>query len=210
MATWINHLRICEGIIKIYPNLNDDLFIVGNIAPDCGIPNKDHSSFIPDKYITHWYNKNDGEEIIDLFKERYLSQHDEKYHFYLGYYLHLLIDDMWRKYNKVVLKENQLCVEDKKKIITEIKKEWYGQDCLYLRENKDSIYFSRFIKIIDFPNIYLDYFPEDAFTRQIRYIKRFYSILNLKNEENDFFVIQTVKYLKDMDILKDEIKKQDG
>ena len=38
MATWMVHLRIADGIMKEIPKLERQEFIMGNIAPDSGVP----------------------------------------------------------------------------------------------------------------------------------------------------------------------------
>lgn len=50
MATWIAHLRVAERLINLGIASNTDGFIVGNIAPDSGVPNDDRSSFEKDWY----------------------------------------------------------------------------------------------------------------------------------------------------------------
>ena len=54
MATWGAHFRIAENILKEYPNLNRSFFAIGNIAPDCGIPNENWTSFTPPKDVSHF------------------------------------------------------------------------------------------------------------------------------------------------------------
>ena len=59
MATWMVHLRIADGIMKEIPKLERQEFIMGNIAPDSGVPNEDWSVFTPNTNVSH-FNK-DGE-----------------------------------------------------------------------------------------------------------------------------------------------------
>lgn len=54
VATWIAHLRVAERLINLGIVKNTDGFIIGNIAPDSGVPNADRSSFDPPKSVTHW------------------------------------------------------------------------------------------------------------------------------------------------------------
>ena len=53
MATWIAHMRIAEYFMNKDNRLNNIYFLVGNIGPDCGVPNEVWSKFTPDKDITH-------------------------------------------------------------------------------------------------------------------------------------------------------------
>ena len=54
MATWLSHMRIAEFFMNIDNQLNCIDFLVGSIAPDCGVPDKDWKNFTPGKHITHW------------------------------------------------------------------------------------------------------------------------------------------------------------
>ena len=181
MATWIAHLRIAEYFIINY-NLNKIDFLVGNIAPDSGVPNEDWSIFTPDTKISHW--KNDGKNIdANDFLNKYLNKNIPKNDFYLGYYFHLLTDIEWEKlYQKKMLEpiyyEN---INIDKNFIWTIKKDWYGQDYIFLKNNPNSIFFTEFSKIEKYENTFLEIFPKDAFTQKIKYITNYY-----KNAEADF------------------------
>ena len=54
MASWMVHLRIADILLNEIPNLSAQEFIVGNIAPDSGVPNKDWSQFTPSTTISHF------------------------------------------------------------------------------------------------------------------------------------------------------------
>ena len=55
MASWIIHLRVAERIYKQIPIPSIPEFVLGNIAPDSGVPNADWSAFVPDKTVSHFY-----------------------------------------------------------------------------------------------------------------------------------------------------------
>ena len=179
MATWIAHLRVAEKLLESIHNLDVPSFLVGNIGPDSGVPNEDWSQFTPPKVISHWENGS-GEIDAEDFKNKYLinaSKYSNKeWSFYLGYYTHLLSDIEWgtlykMKKNDPLYSEN---LNKDPKFIWVIKEDWYGQDHLYLRDNKDSVFFREFIKIKEFPNTYFDFYPPEAFTRQVNYIVNYY------------------------------------
>ena len=48
MASWMIHLRVAQAVASQLPALYMREFIVGNIAPDSGVPNEDWSAFVPD------------------------------------------------------------------------------------------------------------------------------------------------------------------
>lgn len=57
--------------------------------------------------------------------------------------------------------------------IWEVKQDWYGLDFEYIKEKKDNVFSTKFIRIQNI-NDYIDYFPKGAFTLQIKYIQEFY------------------------------------
>lgn len=190
MATWIAHLRVAEKLLAIYKDLDKESFLVGNIGPDSGVPNEDWSSFTPPKKISHWENEAGTIDAED-FKKRYLSNIKEytnqELSFVLGYYVHLLSDIQWSKY--LLKRKDDPLYRDNlakdKNFIWVIKDDWYGQDHLYLRENKQNVFYDIFAKIKEFPNTYFDFFPSEAFTRQVNYISNYY--LHCKeNVDRDF------------------------
>ena len=205
MATWIAHMRVAEHFMNAYPELNSEAFLVGNIGPDCGVPNEDWSSFTPDKNVTHWLL--DGENIhSEDFKQKYIDNAILQ-PFYLGYYFHLITDIGWSGlYNRK--KQEPLCaagLAENKNFIWAIKKDWYGQDHVYLMEHPECVFYTVFAKIDSFENKYFDFYPPEAFTRQIKHITQFYLnakedaardfIYLSKGEMNDF-VSETIQTLE--------------
>ena len=188
MATWIAHMRVAEHFMKKHTHLNNKEFLVGNIGPDCGVPNEDWSIFTPDVATTHW-QRGETKRSIDAkgFKQSYVNREDEKHPFYLGYYYHLITDIEWGKMYERKKQDSVYSdglVADPNFIWT-IKKDWYGQDHLYLQRNPDCVFFSIFSKIDSFENIYFDFYPENAFIRQIKYITEYY--LSRKEDPNRDF-----------------------
>ncbi|WP_312372853.1 hypothetical protein [Lachnoclostridium sp.] len=47
MASWMVHLRVGDRVFEQLFDILPHEFIVGNIAPDCGVPNEDWSVFTP-------------------------------------------------------------------------------------------------------------------------------------------------------------------
>ncbi len=201
MATWIAHLRIAENLLNEIKAIEKIPFVVGNIAPDSGVPNEDWSSFDPPSAITHWL-KEDRSVNSDAFYNKYLrdkkNKEDSELHsFLLGYYTHLLADIEWEKLyvikmSEPLYKDN---LEKDPKFIWKIKKDWYGQDFEYLKNNKDSLFYNCFQHITQAKD-YLDYFPKGAFTDRLTYIREFYQqsydrkeeFIYLSKEEMDEFV----------------------
>ncbi|MCK8059992.1 MULTISPECIES: hypothetical protein [unclassified Fusibacter] len=123
--------------------LDRGLFLIGNLAPDCNKANEDWSAFTPDAKITHFRSIGSKCEP-ERFLSEYYAQSDEisRKSFILGYYAHLLTDNLWGDLIRNWKDENPQIKEkmskDKSHIWT-IKEDWYGQDFKYLRENESNI-----------------------------------------------------------------------
>jgi hypothetical protein len=206
MATWVTHFRMTEELLKTGLPVSKMDFLVGNIGPDCGLIGEDGKP-VPPKEVTHC--KIDGKIDSNHFYDRYLRDKFESLSpessYYLGYYIHLVTDEEWLK----VLQEKK-----KEKVYQEIlntpeyartvKKDWYGLDFLYLKNHKESIFWTDFQHIYDFPE-YLDYFPDGQTLTQIRNITEFYRSSTIADDhefiyltagEVDEFVETTVVKVK--------------
>jgi len=200
MATWIAHMRVAECLMRNHPELDNDDFLVGNIGPDCGVPNEDWSAFTPDKQVSHWMTDGKNIDAADFLRQYKPLMASNP--FYTGYYFHLLTDIEWSKLflrKKLEPLHAEGFAKDKGFIWT-IKKDWYGQDHLYVKANPQSIFHTRFARIQQFNNTYFDFYPANAFTRQIKYITNFYQTAEedgsrpfpyLSKAEMDAFVAET-------------------
>ena len=77
MATWIVHLRIADRLLDCLEGIAQTQFVVGNIAPDSGLPNADWTAYTPDSRVSHFRINRDGEpKEIDVraFLDRYFSE----------------------------------------------------------------------------------------------------------------------------------------
>ena len=210
MATWMAHFRIADYFVKQHGRLMIEPFLVGNIGPDCGVPNEDWSSFTPPKRISHWHN---GKTEIDAenFRSTYLAGGNIKdayeFAFFLGYYIHLLADKAWSRLARWKMTEpmyrDNLAKDPN--FIWIAKEDWYGLDHLFLREHPDFIFYTHFAPVHEFPNRFFDFYPLDAFTRQIRYISDFYLNFNgnldrpflyLSRQEMDGFVEAAIREIE--------------
>jgi hypothetical protein len=177
MATWVAHFRIAEALLKQF-DLDTQSFLVGNIAPDSGVLADDNLSYIPSSHVSHW--RNEG----DIQPERFYAECLEgrsfdtaEYSFRLGYYAHLVADQIWAESIWRPKKLTPLYAEPMAKdpqFVWEIKKDWYGLDFLYLKENPQSIFHTDFVHIQDVPDYIADLFPTGAFTKRIQDTKTFY------------------------------------
>lgn len=205
MASWMIHLRIADNLLDRMDGLSAEAFIMGNIAPDSGVPNEDWSQFTPSTAVSHFRLDNGtGKKKIDIasFVGKYFTsdlrrKYDkESYSFFLGYLTHLLTDCLWSDKIAHPAMDPYLFAGDRQ-MIGKIKADWYDLDHLYLRQNPDFRSFRIYRDIEAFPNTYMDIFSRDAFDNRRAYIVGFYQQENhnldreypfLTQKEYDLFV----------------------
>jgi hypothetical protein len=187
MASWMVHLRIAEKLLDALPDLDAEQFAIGNIAPDSGIPNEDWTEFDPPKSISHMQIE-EGQPLYQLrdmrFFEEYLKGKSFKdgkaLAFRLGYLFHLITDNLWViqiwRPSKAMWEDQ---FESEQALVEEVKRDWYGLDFLYVRDNRQGVFQRVFLSAAyDIP--YLDFFPAEAIPRQLDYIKTFYQRMDEK------------------------------
>jgi hypothetical protein len=181
MASWIVHLRIAENLLRRIPGLEAAPFAVGNIAPDSGIPDEKWEHFNPPPWVTHF-----GEEgspmraLADLeFYRQYLQPlrgkgTPEPASFRLGYFFHLLTDNLWSLRIGRPIQERwaeQFAAD--KEFIWEVKKDWYGLDFCYVRDHPDCLY--RRVFLTARPETGgLEFLPLEAVRQRVVYIQEYY------------------------------------
>lgn len=219
MASWMVHLRIADALIDKITDLDPAAFVMGNIAPDSGVPNSDWSAFSPPKSVTHYHVPVAGSKSnridIDAFCADYFSQQqiqfygNRAYSFFLGYYAHLLTDMEWS--NKITAPLKNLYpkeyAENKRALIEKVKADWYDLDFRFLLENPDFRAFQIYEQAVGFQNEYMQEFSADAFDNRRDYICGFYhsdehGVLYreypfLNPEQADRFVQETVDFVMD-------------
>lgn len=184
MASWMIHLRIADKLLDRIPNLAPIEFIMGNMAPDSGVPNKDWSAFTPNTSVSH-YRVDDGKgrKLIEVHRyvddfftpELRKSYNDQQYSFYLGYYTHLLTDLLWSELVAWPVREQFPDAS-----WADIKEDWYDQDFLYIKKHPGFRSFRAYLGSVGFVNRYMDFFAPDAFDNRREYITSFY----LQEQEN--------------------------
>jgi hypothetical protein len=222
MASWIVHLRITDKLLDEIPGLSPCEFVVGNIAPDSGVPNEDWSRFTPSGDVSH-FKTTDADGLKDIHINEYVrkfytpGQRDgyssKQKSFYLGYLSHLLTDMLWA--DEIVRPSKEkfraLYEKDMTEWIWTLKKDWYDLDFLYIKKNPDFRAFSIYRNAVGFHNDYVDFFSEDAFENRRQYITGFYGgerdglqreYTYLTEEEMDRFVEESAGKISRM--LKEE------
>lgn len=189
MASWMVHLRIADTLLDCIPDLSAAEFIMGNIAPDSGVPNEDWSSFTPNKTVSHFKGE-DKKAGPAPFAAKYFTVSQQKeydvkqYSFYLGYLVHLLTDRLWSEKIAIPTMERHADAirVDKRGTVNKIKDDWYDLDFLYLKRNPGFRAFKIFEGSVGFQNSYMEEFSLDAFDNRRAYISDFY---NQDNENLD-------------------------
>ena len=54
MASWMVHLRVADKLLERLSKVEETEFIVGNIAPDSGVPNADWTAYAPSTKVSHF------------------------------------------------------------------------------------------------------------------------------------------------------------
>ena len=178
MASWMIHLRIADKLLDRIPGLSPIEFIMGNMAPDSGVPNEDWTAFSPSTAVSH-FRTDDGTGKKEIQLDTYLNGYftpeqraaynERQYGFYLGYYVHLLTDCLWS--DKIAYPAVK---QFGKENMAQIKENWYALDFLYLRNRPGFRAFRAYLGSVGFVNTYLDFFAPDAFDNRREYITSFY------------------------------------
>lgn len=189
MASWMVHLRIADRLLDSLPGLSAVDFVVGNIAPDSGIPNEDWSEFTPSVIVSHFrVDRSIPKNIcIPAFVERYFTPEQRARYspaqnsFFLGYLVHLMTDQLWSAQVVNALKERfpAQWKDDRTALINRAKEDWYDLDYKYLRQHPDFRAFQIYKNAAGYENCFMSEFAPDAFDNRRQYITSFYL------EEND-------------------------
>lgn len=219
MASWMVHLRIADELLKHIDNIDETAFVMGNIAPDSGVPSEDWKEYYPPKTVSHFKTRSDDETFFDIdaycskyFNEDLIKGYSLKeYSFFLGYYVHLLTDVRWTEtvYADLLKKHPKECAEDKYKLVWSAKADWYDLDFLYLEQNPGFKAFSIYENAVCYDNVFMDLFSRDAFENRRQYICGFYHSDNHGNlhreyhyltpEQAEDFVKTTSRMIMDQD-----------
>ncbi len=185
MASWMVHLRIADALLTQMEELSPTEFVVGNIAPDSGVPNEDWTAFTPSTQVSHFkiptadYSKKID---VDAFCRTYYTPSLRRNYssaqesFFKGYFVHLLTDVLWSDLiaKPSLAKYPQEAAKDRTALIWKLKQDWYDLDHKFLRDHPDFRAYEIYANAVGFRNSYMDIFPEDAFEKRREYITSFY------------------------------------
>ena len=223
MASWMIHFRVADallaaGVLGDAPRDVEAAFVLGNIAPDSGVPHPSGVGYTPNKDTSHFMRVFDGSP--DGLRDRCdahgygaqwlipaLEAHDTKAAaFHLGYLSHLVTDNAWlasvvlpakERFGHLRLENGVETPEAVARFYAFLKKDWYDMDFLYIKHHPKLPSFRLFLTAEDVENRYLPIFPADAFERKRREIEAFYRkgvaeveerVTYMTEEETDGFV----------------------
>jgi hypothetical protein len=182
MGTYISHFRNVEKLLTEIKDLDEEAFLFGNLAPDSGIPNEDGSEFDPPRTITHFLQPGDTEGKIGdmVFYRRYLSAFDRNkgkrcYSFLLGYFLHLICDNLWSLWVVAGTLEHyaKMIQQHGAEMWKVIRQDWHDLDRKYYAEHPESEIW-HLMRSMQNPPDCLEYLPSKAMSQQIKYIENTY------------------------------------
>jgi len=191
VATWVAHLRLAENLLPMIDGLDAHSFAIGNIAPDSGIPDEKWEKFDPPSEVTHFLTSGqDGWYCADLkFYHRYVAPLDptndeERFSFLLGYFFHLVTDNLWRhQIVRPTKRRFAAAFAADAQFIWEVKRDWYGVDFVFVRQHPDSLFWRVFLDC-RYTQDYLDFLPQGAIQRNLDHIKGFYQRTDEKIEKH--------------------------
>ena len=157
MASWLMHFRVADAlgkteILRDLPPSAAAAFVVGNVAPDSGIPAPDGKGYSPDKTTSHFMRRFSGVPhgqnpercdpawLIDTWLLPAVEREDsEAAAFFLGYLCHLVTDNAWvrdfiypakEKFAHLRLEDGIETPEGVDRFYAFVKKDWYDMDYL--------------------------------------------------------------------------------
>lgn len=175
MASWAIHFRIADSILDKFNTLDKNYFIIGNIAPDCGVPVE--GGYAPPSEITHRTgggNYKGNCNYHSIYEDFIKYETDVKAKsFWLGYFVHYVTDCLWVKTVYDVLDKQYGPLTLGTDINNAIRREWYNLDFTYFNENT-SPSFEIFKRINGFDESYPTFYEKGDISKRMEFIKQFY------------------------------------
>jgi hypothetical protein len=181
MASWIVHLRIAEELLDQLPELDEEKFALGSVAPDSGKPDEKWEKFDPPLKITHFQYplgsfRNCGD--LEFYRQYLLPLHPNPdppvFSFRLGYFFHLITDNLWSlKIGQPTYWQYKEKADADKNFIWEVKKDWYGLDFLHVRDHPDCIFWRVFCSARPYAGG-LEFLSPEGLDWNVNHIQQYY------------------------------------
>lgn len=201
MASWMMHFRVAQalldaGAVGNAPREVAAALVLGNVAPDSGMPTPDGRGYTPNKVTSHFMRRFAGTPvgqnpercdpsllIRDWLAPALAREDPVAVGFYLGYLCHLVTDNAWvrdfiypakARFSHLRLTDGTETPEGVARFYAFLKKDWYDMDFLYLKRHPELPAYRLFLTAADVENRYLPFFAGDAFAAKRREIEAFY------------------------------------
>lgn len=178
MPSWMTHFRIADWFLDKIPNLHVQYFIIGNIAPDCGVPTA-QGQYEPCTGVTHFTlqdvsNKSDCDYAY-IYTHYIKNESDlNKKSFFIGYFVHLFTDCENAVYNCFPIEKKYGKFEDTPGLFKQVKNEYHNIDLSYLKKH-GSPSFALFKTYDAFKETYPAWYKNNEIAWQMKNITAFYS-----------------------------------
>lgn len=183
MPSWANHFRIADKLLPQIQNINADYFIIGNIAPDCGIPDSKHGVYNPPTGATHFtkdylYSKKTDCNYNYIYNTYIKNESNRnKKSFFIGYYVHLFTDCYYANRLFMPIEKKFGDFRNNEKLRKTVAAQRNNIDFSYFKNNVSDA-FERFKSYDGFNEDYPDWYRNNEISRQMKNIVDFYA----KNE----------------------------
>lgn len=191
MPTWINHFRIADRLFDKITLLDKEYFVIGTIAPDCGIPDEKHGIYVPFTGITHFTSELEYSKKTDcnyeLVYHKFIENETDikKRSFYIAYFIHLITDCVFAQ-NVFAPIENTLGdFRTNNKLRNQIKEERNNTDFFYLKNNISPSY-ELFKQCKPWSEDYPEWYQNNEIARQMKNIVRYYNNPNVKSIKYEY------------------------
>lgn len=179
MPSWANHFRIADKLLPLINTLDKEYFIIGNIAPDCGIQVKAHGRYEPPTGATHFTSEYDYSKKTDcnynyIFENFVKGEMDlKKRSFFIGYYVHLFTDCYYANELFVPIERNHGDFRYNEELSKTVKRERNNIDFDFFK-NAISPSFELFKSFSPFEETYPEWYKNGEIAAKMKVICDFY------------------------------------
>lgn len=214
MPSWTNHFRIADRLLDKTENLNLEYFLIGNIAPDCGLPTGKHGEYNPPSSQTHFTvqdisNKDDCD--YNFIYENYIKNEKDmdKKSFFTGYFVHLFTDCSFAQSIFPNIENRYGKFMEHPSLWKEVKKEINNIDRNHMK-NYGSKSFEMFKTYSGFFENYPEWYKNDEISKQMKNITHFCSNTKTMQMEYNYITPKQIDHFIDYTIenLTIEIRKR--
>ena len=218
MASWMMHFRVADALLRDggWPHPTHSVqaaFVLGNIAPDSGVPSPDGQGYLPNKTVSHFMRRFEGVPagenpercdpallVRDWLAPAVNRKDPPAAAFYFGYLCHLVTDNAWVRdfiypakvrFAHLRLVDGVETPEGVARFYAFLKKDWYDMDFLYIKHHPELPSYRLFLTAEDVENRYLPIFPATAFAHKRREVQAFYRKGAAEVEERATYLTET-------------------